>query len=86
MSYVLFVHDHKFKKINNKIYSSGGLSNEILSRYVKYYGKIKVVARIEEYEKKEDKFSEITNPNVEIISYSSLSKKELKRIMQKLLY
>lgn len=81
MNYVLFVHDHRFKEINNKIYSPGGLSNEILTRYTNYYGNIKVVARIEKYNKKDDKFSEITNKNIEIINYNSLNKKELQKII-----
>lgn len=77
MDYALFVHDHKFKKLNNKIYSSGGLSNEILTRYVNYYGKIKVLARIEDSDIYENKFSEITNKNVEIINYKLLKQKDL---------
>lgn len=77
MNYALFIHDHKFKKINNKIYSSGGLSNEILTRYVNYYGKIKVIARVEKCNTYENKFSEITNKNVEIINYKLLKKKDL---------
>lgn len=43
---ILFVHDHKFRMIDDKIYSPGGLSYPVLMRYVNVFGSIKVIGRI----------------------------------------
>ena len=43
---LIFGHDHKFRLIDGKYYSTGGLSEDILMRYVNIFGTITVVARV----------------------------------------
>lgn len=43
---LLFVHDHKFRRVNGKIYSTGGLNNEVLQRYLHLDDTLCVYARI----------------------------------------
>lgn len=43
---VVFVHDHKFRAVDGKIYSPGGLSYPVLMRYVNIFGSVKVIGRI----------------------------------------
>ena len=42
---VLFVHDHKFKYVNGKYYSAGGLPSSVWSRYKSVFNNITVVGR-----------------------------------------
>ena len=58
---LVFVHDHKFRQVNGKIYSLGGLSNEALLRYVNVFGDTTVIARILKEDNTGDKYSEITD-------------------------
>lgn len=71
---LVFVHDHKFRRIDDEIYSNGGLSDDALIRYTDVFGSIKVIARIIDEEKTGDRYSEITNPNVEIFNATSMSR------------
>lgn len=71
---MLFVHDHKFVKHNNKMYSPGGLSNEILSRYTEWFGEVTILARVVEKSDIGKNFSEITNDKVNILDFRTLSK------------
>lgn len=43
---LLFVHDHVFKRNNNRIYSNGGLADSVLQRYTNIFGNMVVAARI----------------------------------------
>ncbi|MGQ7771691.1 glycosyltransferase [Bacillus sp. WC2507] len=47
MKSLVFVHDHKVKKINNNYYSSGGLGQNVLNRYLKYFDTITLLVRCE---------------------------------------
>ena len=42
---VLFVHDHKFVKINNSFFSPGGLPSKAWERYLEHFDEIVVIAR-----------------------------------------
>ncbi|MCD7824882.1 MAG: glycosyltransferase [Clostridiaceae bacterium] len=70
---LVFVHDHKFRKIKGKFYSPGGLSNEVLTRYTDIFGQVIVVGRIIEEEKLNLRYSEITNENIKIVTAQNLS-------------
>lgn len=72
---VLFVHDHKFRKINDVLYSPGGLPNDILSRYTKWFGEVEVIGRIIEEYKTKDTYSRIINDKIHINNKSELRKK-----------
>ncbi|MBP3917180.1 glycosyltransferase [Clostridium sp.] len=63
---LVFVHDHKFRQVNGKIYSLGGLSNEALLRYVNVFGDTTVIARILKEDNTGDKYSEITDERITV--------------------
>lgn len=74
---LLFAHDHKFRMIQGKIYSTGGLSDDALIRYTKTFGKITVLSRIIKEENTQKKYSEITNKDVTVKDGFALSRKQL---------
>ncbi|MCG3879588.1 glycosyltransferase [Psychrobacter sp. Ps6] len=45
---ITFVHDHKFKKIKDKYFSEGKITDEVFSRYISLSEKLVVVSRMEE--------------------------------------
>ena len=70
---LLFVHDHKFRRINNKFYSIGGLNDEALERYTKVFDDVDVYARIIDEDSNSNRFSEITNKKVNIYGSNEFS-------------
>lgn len=62
----LFVHDHKFRQVGNRIYTSGGLPNTVLKRYVDIFGTLDVVARVVRETRAMPKYNEIDLPAVTI--------------------
>ena len=53
---LLFAHDHKFRKIDNDYYSTGGLNNDVLSQYVNMFGSVTVIARVVEESEIKNKY------------------------------
>ena len=80
---VVFGHDHKFRLINGEYYSTGGLSNEILSRYAKYFGRVIVVARVVNEDVTGENYTKITNSDVKIINRNLVTVREIKKIVKK---
>ena len=79
---LIFGHDHKFRLIDGKYYSTGGLSEDILMRYVNIFGTITVVARvIKEFDVK-DRYSLINNPRIKIINRKEISHSELETLVK----
>ena len=73
---LLFVHDHKFRYEKGIFYSTGGLSDEVLQRYTRIFGKVNIIARV--VQKKDEELSQIENKNVSIFGTSLfLSDKKL---------
>lgn len=72
----LFVHDHKFRKIEGEFYSTGGLSDKTLIRYTSIYGKMNIIARVIDEKKTEKKYTQIRNENVRIIDGLGISNEE----------
>ena len=70
---LLFVHGHKFRRINGHIYSSGGFQEDVLIRYVKWYGKVTVVGRIIDEVETKDNYIEITHPLVNVVNNADLA-------------
>ena len=68
----VFAHDHKFRCINNRFFSPGGLPDDVLSRYAKWFGSVTVVGRIINEEEKKEYYSEITSSNVSIVNADCL--------------
>lgn len=64
---LLFVHDHPFRRVNGKLYSTGGLNNSVLKRYTKYCDSLVVIARVIDEESANDRWSLITDPKVRIL-------------------
>lgn len=64
---LLFIHDHRFRRIDNAIYSTGSITNEVLDRYSKNVTHVTVIARIIDETKTEGKWSKIVNENVRIL-------------------
>lgn len=68
----VFVHDHKFRKINGKIYSPGSFTDDLLSRYVDWFGTLTVIGRIIEEGQAKANYSQIINPNVTVAAGENL--------------
>lgn len=68
----VFVHDHKFRRIGDNIYSPGGLPNDVLTRYSNWFGKTTVVGRIVEESSAKPSYSLISNPDISIVSSDGL--------------
>lgn len=86
----IFAHDHIFYTKNQNVYSNGGLSSEVLNRYVKSFGKIQVLARQEEISGEVKNLTLSTTNDVEFIkipnfkSVKNITKKiEAKKIIEK---
>lgn len=71
----LFVHDHKFRRINGALFSSGGLNDVVLTRYTDIFGHTIVVGRILDESEIKGNYSRITNPGIEITTGADLAKK-----------
>jgi len=63
---LLFVHDHRFRRVNGSLYSTGGLNNKVLNRYTRYCDSLTIVARIYDESSVEDRWSRITDEKVKI--------------------
>ncbi len=75
---ILFVHDHRFRKVGEKYYSTGGLSNKVLERYTRYADEVVIVARVVNADSVANRWSEITDEKVKIVGNSSLYCRELR--------
>lgn len=61
---VLFVHDHKFRRIKDEIYTSGGLPQDVLKRYVEAFGPLHVIGRIYDEDEKKNNYGLINDPQI----------------------
>lgn len=68
---ILFVHDHPFRKVGDKLYSTGGLSNSVLGRYSAYCDSLTVIARIVDENSVNNRWSLIDDPKVMIMGNNS---------------
>lgn len=65
----LFVHDHRFRRIGEVVYSPGGLPEAVLKRYQKAFGEVSVIGRIyDEYERKET-YSPINDKQIRFVNF-----------------
>jgi hypothetical protein len=64
---VLFANDHTFYKYKENYYSTGGLSNEMLQRYLIQFDELKIVSTQNELNQKID--DELTKALGENISF-----------------
>ncbi len=79
---LLFVHDHKFRRVNGKIYTIGGLNNNVLQRYLCLDDDVCIYARILDENSKADQWS-LIKENVTVKGDSSLSGKRLEEEVKK---
>lgn len=75
---ILFIHPHKFRRINSKIYSLGGLSETVLKRYIDKNDDITVIARIVDENESKSSYSEIIDPRIKILDISNIKRIGLK--------
>lgn len=68
----VFVHDHKFRRIGNNLYSPGGLANEILQRYVSVFENLSVIGRIIDENQANITYSKIDLEHISIKTVESL--------------
>lgn len=73
---LLFLHDHKFRSIQGEMYSPGGLSDEALSRYTKFFSKVTIIARVIKEEDTQNKYSKIINKDVTIKDGKSIGEND----------
>ncbi|HFI0085409.1 TPA: glycosyltransferase [Streptococcus suis] len=78
---LIFAHDHKFRFVDGCYYSTGGLSNDVLTRYVNIFGKVTVIARVINESNVGERYSAIENPNVQIIERRLLTKADVLKMV-----
>ena len=69
---LLIVHGHKFRKINSKIFSPGGLPDNVLNRYVDLFGNVTVIGRIIDEKEAKDNYCIIENPKIKVVDNTSM--------------
>lgn len=69
---LLFVHGHKFRRVDGHIYSPGGLQEDVLMRYAKWFGKVTVVGRIIDECETKKSYREISHPMIKVINNEDL--------------
>jgi len=66
---LVFAHDHIFKINNGRVYSSGGITSEVLSRYLKHAESVTVISRQQEVsDSAASQLTEITSPLTEFLA------------------
>lgn len=68
--HLVFAHDHKLRRINGKYYTTGGLSDEILGKYLNFFDDVTVICRVVEKNNYDSSLSELKNPKEHIMPYS----------------
>jgi len=79
---LLFVHDHKFRRVNGRIYTTGGLSNETIQRYTRLDNEVVLFTRIIDEQDKAKQWS-LIRENVTVKGDSSLSGNGLEEVIKK---
>ncbi len=72
----LFTHDHMFFESDGKIFSNGGLSSAVLSRYLKYFSSLTVLSRKKKISGCGENLSLASTPGIQFVSvpnFKSLS-------------
>lgn len=64
---IVIAHDHKFRRIEGELYSNGGLSEGVLSRYVEIFDNVVVIGRIVDSNSSTETLSKIENKKIEIL-------------------
>ncbi|MFA6808435.1 MAG: glycosyltransferase [Eubacteriales bacterium] len=64
---IIFAHDHKFRVMDGEYYSTGGLSNDVLTRYTNVFGNVTVICRTVPKQINDKNLSKIINKNVFIV-------------------
>lgn len=87
--HLVFAHDHKLRKIGDKYYTTGGLSDEILGKYLNFFDDVTVICRVIKKNSFDSNLSELEDGREHIVPYSlngSLmpSKNSLKKIEEEI--
>ena len=69
---LLYVHGHKIKRVKKNgrylFFTTGGLNNNVLERYLKFCNEVIVIGRIVDEKDVDDKWSRLSVPNVCIVN------------------
>lgn len=68
--HLVFAHDHKLRKIGDKYYTTGGLSDEILGKYLSFFDDVTVICRVIEKSNFDSNLSELKDDREHIVPYS----------------
>lgn len=82
---LVFAHDHKLRKINDKYYTVGGLRDSITDRYMEFFDELTIFCRAIDKQPFDTQLFEIKNPNITVkpVSNGSLIlSKNSKKIME----
>ncbi len=63
---LVFAHDHKLRSINGQYYTTGGLSNEIVSKYLDFFDSVTIFCRVIEKQNSDTSLFELTNKRVTV--------------------
>lgn len=64
---VVFAHDHIFYKYLNKYYSNGGLSYDVLARYLEFFDEMKIISRQNEIKQEFNGLTIASGNNIKFI-------------------
>lgn len=78
---LLFVHDHRFRRVEGKCYSTGGLDNKAIERYLSLDDNVIVYARVVDEDQFENRWSLISS-RVRIVGDNTLSGSGLKELVK----
>lgn len=65
---VVFAHDHIFYKYSNIYYSNGGLSYDVLARYLEVFDEIKAISRQKEINEEDDRLTIASGNNIQFVN------------------
>ena len=80
---IIFAHDHKFRYFEGEYFSTGGLSEDILLRYVEIFDNISVISRVVVRYFEDKNLSKIENSKISIINgYSKDNRKKFSKLIE----
>lgn len=82
---LVFAHDHKLRKINEKYYTVGGLRDSITDRYMEFFDEMTIFCRAIERQPYDTKLFELKNPAITVKPVSNgslLLSKNAKKMME----
>lgn len=82
---LVFAHDHKLRKVEEKYYTVGGLRDSITDRYFMYFDELTILCRVIDKQSFDTQLFEISNPKITVKMMSDgplILNKDAKQIME----